>query len=78
MKVLFWLVVLSVLVAVGLSAQPCAATEYPNVASLTPFVSESMYMSLPGYLRFLVFQDQGVWITRAEAVEVVKQQGGRI
>jgi hypothetical protein len=31
-------------------------------------------MSLPGYLRWLVFQQNGQWITYAEAARVVTEQ----
>lgn len=50
--------------------------QYPNVASLKPFSAEANYMSLAGYLRYLVFQQTGQWLTRAEAVRIVAQQKG--
>jgi hypothetical protein len=50
--------------------------QYPNVANLTPFSAQANYMSLPGYLRYLVFQQTGQWLTRAEAVRIVNQQRG--
>lgn len=48
--------------------------EYPNVASLHKFTRESNYMSLPGYLRYLTFVQNGTWISRREAVGIVRQQ----
>lgn len=50
--------------------------QYPNVANLKPFSAEANYMSLAGYLRYLVFQQTGQWLTRAEAVRIVDQQKG--
>jgi uncharacterized protein YdeI (BOF family) len=50
--------------------------QYPDVHSLTPFSAEANYMSLAGYLRYLVFQQTGQWLTRAEAVRIVAQQSG--
>jgi hypothetical protein len=46
------------------------------VANLKPFTAQADYMSLPGYLRYLVFQQTGQWLTRAEAVRIVNQQRG--
>ena len=43
--------------------------QYPNVANLKPFSAEANYMSLAGYLRYLVFQQTGQWLTREEAVD---------
>ncbi|HLW49237.1 MAG TPA: hypothetical protein VKW09_15930 [bacterium] len=48
--------------------------QYPNVANLKPFSAEANFMSLPGYLRYLVFQQTSQWLTRAEAVRIVGQQ----
>ena len=50
--------------------------QYPNVASLKPFSAEANFMSLAGYLRYLVFQQTGQWLTREEAVRIVNQQRG--
>jgi hypothetical protein len=57
-------------------AQTTTPGQYPNVANLTPFSAQANYMSLPGYLRYLVFQQTGQWLTRAEAVRIVNQQRG--
>jgi hypothetical protein len=65
--------VLAVLLLAGAIA-PAFAQQVPNVANLTPFSAEANYMSLPGYLRWLVFQQTGNWITRAEAVRLVNVQ----
>jgi hypothetical protein len=66
------LIVLGTLVAAA--AQPAAAAEYPNVADLKPFAAESNYMSLPGYLRWMTFREQGVWLSMAEAKRIVAEQ----
>jgi hypothetical protein len=50
--------------------------QYPSVANLKPFSAEADYMSLAGYLRYLVFQQAGQWLTREEAVRIVNQQKG--
>jgi hypothetical protein len=50
--------------------------QYPNVASLKAFSPEADFMSLPGYLRYLMFQKTGQWMTYAEAARVVTQQRG--
>jgi len=74
-------VMLLVLVAAGLLAVlaiPAGAQQYPNVANLQPFTAQANYMSLPGYLRWLVFRDTGTWMSREEAERVVMEQGGRV
>lgn len=53
---------------------PAFAQQYPDVASLKPFSAEANFMSLPGYLRWLVFQQTGQWITYAEAARIVQEQ----
>jgi hypothetical protein len=53
------------------------AADYPNVASLQAFTPEANFMSLPGYLRYLTFLQEGTWLTREEAVRIVLQQGGQ-
>jgi hypothetical protein len=56
---------------------PALAQQYPNVANLKAYSAEANFMSLPGYLRWLVFQQTGQWISYAEADRVVRQQAGR-
>jgi len=53
---------------------PARTTSYPAVSGLKPFSGEANYMSRPGYLRFLVYQRDGVWMSRHDAVAVVDQQ----
>ncbi len=67
-----------VLLVSGIFATGASAAEYPQVGGLKPFSEEARFMSLPGYLRWLVFQQDGVWIARAESVRIVKAQGGQL
>lgn len=65
--------VLTVLV-LAVAIAPAFAQQYPNVSNLRPFSPEAQFMSLPGYLRWLAFQQTGQWITYAEAARIVRQQ----
>ena len=71
-----WCVVLIVLlgIMVALAAPPAAAAEYPKVANLKPWSPESNYMSLAGYLRWMTFREQGVWLSMPEAKRIVAAQ----
>jgi len=60
--------------ALALSAPPAAAQDYTNVASLQPWSVESNYMSLPGYLRWMTFREQSIWLSMAEAKRIVAAQ----
>jgi hypothetical protein len=66
------------LVAIGaliaLTPQPVSAAEYPNVVGTQPFSAAANFMSLPGYLRWQTFREQGLWITYAEAARIVRAQ----
>lgn len=55
-------------------SSPVSAAEYPAVSGLKPFSAEANYMSLPGYLRFLVYERDGIWLSRQEAVAIVDRQ----
>lgn len=57
----------------GAPGQP-PVTGFPNVANLRPFSPETNFMSLPGYLRWLVHQASGTWITYSEATRIVEEQ----
>jgi hypothetical protein len=48
-----------------------------KVSTLKPFTPEANFMSLPGYLRYLVHQQTGRWVTYAEAARAVGQQTGQ-
>jgi len=58
----------------SLSAQPAAAAQYTDVAGLQSWSAASNYMSLPGYLRWMTFTEQGVWLSMPEARRIVAQQ----
>jgi hypothetical protein len=70
-----WFLVVAMLVTLALSTVG-SAQEYPKVANLTPFSAEAKFMSLPGYLRWLVYLDRHVWISRSEAAAAVQEQMG--
>jgi hypothetical protein len=75
MKLFSWLLLLALVI--GLSVMfsgPVQAQGYPQVSSLTPFSPEAQFMSLPGYLRWQVFLEQGQWISVPEAKAVVMEQ----
>jgi len=71
-------VIVAVLAAVGMMAMPqqAQAQDYPSVSGLTAFTPEANFMSLAGYLRWKYLQNTGRWISREEAVQAVKSQGG--
>ena len=54
-----------------------SAQQYPNVANVKAFTAGANFMSLPGYLRYLVHQKTGQWLSLFEAARVVKQQTGQ-
>ena len=53
--------------------QPGSTGGMPSVANLKPFSIEADFMSLAGYLRYLMHQQTGQWMTYAEAQRAVKQ-----
>lgn len=53
-----------------------SAQQYPTVSNLTPFSAQTDYMSLPGYLRYVSYQQSQQWLTYTEATRIVKQQKG--
>jgi len=48
-----------------------SAQRYPVVADLTPFSTETNFMSVPGFLRYLTDQHYGFYLTYSEAERVV-------
>lgn len=76
MRKVVLMVALSGAALLGMAGSQAQAQTYPNVASLTPFVQPSNYMSIPGYLRLRYLQQSGRWISRDQAVQVVRDQGG--
>ena len=61
----------------GTPAQPGTSGQFPTVSNLKAFSAEANFMSLPGYLRYLMYQQTGRWLTYAEARRAVTQQGGQ-
>ncbi len=53
---------------------PSSPTSYPDVSKLRPYSPETKNLSLPGYLRYLIYQQTGLWISYADAVRIVKEQ----
>jgi hypothetical protein len=51
-----------------------AQTTYPDVSTLQPFPAEANFMSLPGYLRWVTFQQTSNWLSYAEATGIVTEQ----
>jgi hypothetical protein len=76
MRRLAWSLLIFVVVGlmVAWATPPAAAAEYTNVAGLEPWSAETRYMSLPGYLRWMTFQEQGVWLSMVEAKRIVAEQ----
>jgi len=72
--VCFLLALTFAVAALGLCASPAAAQDYPNVATLQSWSVESNYMSLPGYLRWMTFREQSIWLSMAEAKRIVAAQ----
>jgi len=70
--------VLVVLVLLGtmtvLATPPASAAEYTDVAGLQPWSGETNYMSLAGYLRWMTFKEQGIWLSMPEAKRIVAEQ----
>ena len=63
------------LVVFSAALVPAASAQtYPNVKSVKAFSAAANFMSLPGYLRDLVHQRTGQWLTVLEARRVVEQQ----
>lgn len=50
------------------------AEEYPNVAGLKPFTSQTAYLSLVGYLQYLAKNQNGKELTQSEAMHVINMQ----
>jgi len=74
-KIVWCMLVLMVVgVVTALAPSPAEAAGYPEVAGLAQWSAETSYMSHAGYLRWLTFKDQGVWLSMAEAKRIVAEQ----
>ena len=81
MRAAWFLMILVGGVLLTTAATPaCAQTSaaYPEVATLEPFSAQANFMSLPGYLRWVTYREQQVWLTWAEATRIVLAQGGPV
>jgi hypothetical protein len=46
----------------------------PRVDNLKPYSPETQYMSVPGFLRYVVYQQTGVWLTQSETSRMLQEQ----
>ncbi|MBI3998774.1 MAG: hypothetical protein HY355_07040 [Armatimonadetes bacterium] len=46
----------------------------PRVENLKPFSPETQYMSVVGFLRYVVYQQTGHWLTHTEATRMLQEQ----
>ena len=70
-------IIVALAVASAVFAPTVSAQQYPNVGNVKAFSAGANFMSLPGYLRYLVHQLKGQWLSFSEAARVVRQQTGQ-
>ncbi len=70
-------VVMGLLLVSAMFPTMAFAQQYPKIGNIKPFSAAARYMSLPGYLRYLMHKQTGQWLTYGEAARVVKQQTGQ-
>jgi hypothetical protein len=46
----------------------------PRVENLKPYSPETQYMSVAGFLRYVVYQQTGTWLTQTEAIRMLQAQ----
>jgi hypothetical protein len=51
-----------------------ALTSLPRVENLKPFSPETQYMSVAGFLRYVVYHQTGLWLTQNEASRMLLEQ----
>jgi hypothetical protein len=73
----FAVIVLGVVMLSAALSGIASAQQYPTVSNLTAFSASTNYMSQAGYLRYLVHQQTGQWLTYQEAGRIVQQQRGQ-
>ncbi len=73
MKTVCVAAVFAIVMMTGL-VQPASAQAVPDVRNLIAFSAETRYMSLPGYLRWQMYVENGTWINRRQAVALVRNQ----
>jgi hypothetical protein len=50
----------------------------PRVEELKPYSPETRYMSVIGFLRYVVYQQTGTWLTSGEAIRMMQEQRARL
>jgi len=64
--------------APALAAPPAqidmALASLPRVENLKPFSPETQYMSVAGFLRYVVYHQTGTWLTQNEASRMLQEQ----
>ncbi len=64
--------------APALAAPPAqidlALTSLPRVENLKPFSPETQYLSVAGFLRYVVYHQTGLWLTQNEASRMLQEQ----
>ena len=70
-------IIVALAVASAVVVPTVSAQQYPYVGNVKAFSAGANFMSLPGYLRYLVHQLKGQWLSFAEAARVVHQQTGQ-
>ena len=56
--------------ALSVPAQAKSAGGVP-LDGVVAFTASANYMSIPGYVRYMIFLKEGRWLSRAEAVDLV-------
>ncbi|MDI6772192.1 MAG: hypothetical protein QME77_06335 [bacterium] len=51
-----------------------ALASLPRVENLKPFSPETQYMSVAGFLRYVVYHQTGLWLTQNEASRMLQEQ----
>jgi hypothetical protein len=64
--------------APAIAAQPTyvdvGLVALPRVENLKPYSAETQYMSVTGFLRYVVYQQTGTWLTQTEATRMLQEQ----
>ena len=79
MKKLGWSLATVIAIAfsvLSLGGQRVSAATPPDVTNLKPFTEAANFLSLPGYLRWQTFVQQGTWISPQVAITEVNDQLG--
>ncbi len=71
-KIIIGLIGSFLISAVFADVASASTPKLPNVVRLRPFSGEADYMSLPGYLRYLLHLQTGQWLTYKDAAQKVQ------